>query len=504
MPIRRLVLGDLEIDKPDFLTPGILQALNVYPRRASYGPFKTFSRVSQNALTGRVLGAHNATNSSNNAFIYAGDATKLYEMPLDQTFADVSGTTYGAAADPGWNFTTWSYNEQVIATNYTDPVQELAIGNGATSNFADLITSTLKPKAKYVAVVWPAFLVLGWTNDGTDGVTPNRIWWSAYRDPTDFDPDASTQCDYENLATGGAVTNVVGMVQYGLIFQDNMIRTMQYVGPGPVFEITPIEASHGTYIPRSVVAHGRDCFAIDEEGFLAVRDGQVHRIGDGYVDRRFNEEFSAINAAGVSAAHDDKNRVVAWLYPGSGSTGDVPNKLLMCKYDQMRWAEAEIDLHYVLTTETQGYTLEGLDNLTTDIDDGSLASLDDPRYAGGEQRFSGFDTANQFGTFTGPTAAARITTTDFEGAQHGRGKVTWVRPLVEGGNTTGESYVSVSGRSALQDAVTFDTSVATLANGEAPVRTEGRYLRVQVSLSASTSWSHIYGLDIDVQPTGRW
>ena len=500
MTTARIMFGQLLEDQPGLLSPGILTALNLYPKTRSYGPFKAFAAGSTNALTARCLGGISARDTSNNVYVYAGDAAALYEQ-VEHTFTDESkGGGYSTAAGDVWEFAHWSYADQVLATNFTDAVQFLAVGGGASGAFADLITSTLKPKAKHIAVVWPAFVVLGNTSDGTDGHVPNRLWWSAYRDAADFDPDASTQCDFEDLATGGAIQAVAGMIQYGLVFQTGAIRAMQYQGPGVIFNLPVIDSGRGTPIPNSVMARGRDCFFINEEGFFAVRDGGVHPIGDQQVDKAFWAEFDVNDRQSVSAAIDPINKVVAWAYPGEGSTGGLPNRIRMCKWDERRWSLAEVDTTWMMSSETQGYTLEGLDNLSTDMDGAVLQSLDSDLYKGGLFRFAAFDRLHQFGTFIGPNLGATIETGDIEMAPGKRALLTNTRPLVDGG----DARIAASGRSRLIDGISYPTGSDLNIHGECPQRVEGRYHRLRCSLSASTSWSHVIGIEYDFSPLGKW
>ena len=141
-----------------------------------------------------------------------------------------------------------------------------------------MITSTLTPKAKRVGIIG-RFVVLGFTNDATDGEKTNRVWWSGIEDETDFDPSAATQCDFEDLASGGVVQKIIGGNEYGLIFQNNMVRTMRYTGPGPIFELMPLNYAPGTPIPNSVIAQGKCLLYLGRRVHVASgRTGRTHRF----------------------------------------------------------------------------------------------------------------------------------------------------------------------------------------------------------------------------------
>ncbi len=67
-------------DQPDFQNPGSGMVQNVIPRTAqSYGPFPGITPVAT-ALTARCQGAYSMIDTSGNARLFAGDASKLYRM----------------------------------------------------------------------------------------------------------------------------------------------------------------------------------------------------------------------------------------------------------------------------------------------------------------------------------------------------------------------------------------------------------------------------------------
>lgn len=493
MPEIPISFGELRADDPAFRNPGIIQALNLTPRNNSYGPFRALSPIS-NALTARALGSVSVRDAANNTYVYAGDATKLYEA-VDNTFTDESkGGGYNVPADDAWEFAVWTANNKIIATNYADPVQSITIGGGAGGAFADMITSTNKPKAKHVGIVG-RFVVLGFTNDTTDGENSNRVWWLAIDDETDADPDSATQCDFEDLATGGIVQRVVGGSEYGLIFQNDSVRTMRYVGPGPIFDLLPLNYAPGTPIPNSVIAYKGNVFYISEAGFVALRGIQVEHIGTDRIDRFFWDQFDITNRRYISTAIDPINKMVGWSFPGTGASSNLPNRLLLFNYDQNKWSEVEIDTELLISTETQGFTLDSLDDVGTDIDNSAVfdESFDSDKWKGGSFRFGAFDQSHKLGFFTGATLAATLDTGDMMPGEGKNWQINGVRPYVDGGDVR----ASVAKRARLRDTVTYGSASAMNRNGFCPLRSDGKHQRIRFSLSSSTSWSHITGFGLD-------
>ena len=501
MSIQTVLFGKHLPDRATFRNPGVLTALNVIPAvPGSYGPLRELQQVAS-AFSARCFGAISARDASNLVWIYAGDASKLYELSASAVPSDQSKAGgYSLAVDDVWEFVEWNKSNLVIASNYTDAVQSIGTGLGGTTDFADLFTSTNKPKAKHLAIVGN-FLFTGNTNDSTDGQKATRVWWSAFGDPTDMDPDAATQCDFEDLAAGGWVQKIIGGTEYGLIFQTDMVRTARYVGGSVIFDLLPINNAPGTPLSNSVIAHKGSVYYISEHGFFAFRNGAVEPIGDGQVDRAFWNEFDILNKRALSCAVDPINKLVAWGYPGAGASSSLPNRVRAFNWSDGRWAEWDVDHEILFRTETQGYTLDGLDVLGTDIDDPVVfaASLDSDRYKGGALRFGAINQAHQLAFFTGATRKATIETGDFQPQDGNLWQCDGVRPLVDGGSAD----IAVAARTKLQDSVTYGTASAMDADGLCPLIREGRYQRFRTSLTSSTSWSHFQGIQIAYELTGE-
>ncbi len=494
MPEVAVHFGQLHADEPTFRNPGVIRALNVIPRANSFGPMRALTTISANALADRPLGSISARDAAGNTFVYVGTAAVLYEN-VNNTFTDESiAGGYSTAADDVWEFVVWNANNRIIATNYGNEVQSMVIGGGAAGAFANMITSTNTPRGKHVGIVG-RFVVLGFTNDETDGERPSRVWWSGINDEADFTPSAATQCDFEDLASGGVVQKIVGGTEYGLIFQRDQVRTMRYVGPGNIFDVLPLNFAPGTPIPNSVIAYKGNVFYIAEDGFMALRGTEVQHIGTSRVDRFFWDQFDILDRRFISAAVDPVNKLVAWAFPGAGASSNLPNRILMCKYDELKWAEAQIDTSLLLATETQGYTLDSLDTVGTDIDNATIfdESLDSDKWRGGAFRFAAFNQTNSLSFFTGATLGATIETGDMMPEEGRNWQINGVRVAVDGG----DARAAVAKRSRLTDAVTYGPTSDMNVNGFCPLRSDGRYQRIRLSLSSSTSWSHVQGLSVD-------
>ena len=491
-PPTMVVFGLWAPDLPDFGNPGSTVANGVMGSKGSYRPVPSLVAQSD-TLTARARGAIAASDSSGNAFFYAGDKTKLYQI-RNQTVTSKGGITYSTADDDIVEMV--EFRENIISTNYTDPVQGLTVGGGGS--FATHITSTNVPKFKHLGV-WRDFLVGGFSNDSADGVKPSRAWWSALRDSTDFDPDATTQSDFQDFSDGGSVTRIVDGVEYGLLFQERMIQRATYVGSPLIFDFHPIDRRRGSPIPGSVVPYGRFTFFISEEGFFYNDGSQSHAIGEGQVDRTFWNQFDLTNASRVSGAIDPVNKLLVYSFPGAGATAGAPNKLYFYYWPEGKWSEADVDTELVVRALTQGFSLEDLDSLSTDIDDGTLESFDSRDYQGGRFRFAAFDSVHKLAYFTGTNLAATLETGEFQLRPGRRSLVTKARPQIDGGDVT----CAISSREALTDAVaSYDAAGSVDGVGEVSQRNDGRYHRVRCSIATAGSWKHAQGVEVHSKVRG--
>ena len=489
----RLPFGEWLPDLAALGNPGVTNVNNLIPYGSGYRPLPALAAYSTSTLTARCQGATAAQDANGNTWIYAGDATALYRL-LNGTFTDVSKVGgYNVPVDDQWEFT--QYTNTLIATNINDPVQSVSVGG---SLFADLITtSTLKPKARHCAVVRD-FLVLGNTSDATDGAQPQRVWWSALDDITDFDPDATTQCDFNDQHEGGWVQRIIGGAEYGMIVQERSISRMTYVGTPLIFQIDPIDRQRGSPIPGSIIGWGRLVFWISDEGFFSSDGQQSYPIGQNKVDHTFWDQFDFANFGRVSAAIDPINKLVMWTFPGTGSTGGNPNKVFIYNWVEGKWSQADIVAYFLVRLATQGYTLEELDQFSTSMET-LTPSLDSRQWSGGEARMAAFGSDNKLYFFTGGNLQAVIETSEIQPIAGRRSRVSTIRPLVD----TTSVAISVASRVRDADAVSYGASVTIDSDGEGYLQSEGRYHRVRLSISSSVTWTHALAVEVNYVPEGN-
>jgi hypothetical protein len=481
--------GEWLPDLPAFANDGATEAKNVIPASRGYRPFKRLNAYSD-ALDARCRGAVSASDKNGASYTYAGTASKLYRL-VDTAMTDASKSGgYSLGASAAWEFVSWG--ETIIAVSIGEPVQTITLGGTA---FADLVTSTRKPKAHHIAVVRD-FVVLGNVTDAVDGAVPHRVWWSAVNDAADFDPSGTTQADYQDLVGGGgAVMKVVGG-EYGVIVQRRAIVRMSFEGPSTIFRFDEVDRNRGAIASGAVASLGNVVFFISDDGFYAFDGSVSNPIGKGKVDLTFLADLDQAYADRISSAVDPINSVVAWAYPGTENDGGTPNRLILYHWPTGRWARAEVETDHLFRGISAGYSLDGLDSVSGSVD--SLpASLDDPLWKGGALLLAGVTSAHELGFFTGDPLDATVETGEVQMFPGRRAFVRSIRPFVDGG---GAVTVRIGTRNAQGDPVSWGAETALDSLGLAEARSSARFHRARVSVSGG--FTHAFGIETEARPEG--
>lgn len=335
--------------------------------------------VYSDALDARVQGAAVGIDSSGNVQAFAGTATKLSRLTGQQiAWTDVSGDTYSTLSTDFWRF--GQFGERVMATNYRDPIQSYVMGT--STDFADL--SSDAPKAKYLATV-KDFVFAGNTNDATDGVKNQRVWWPKINDPTTWPtPGTSTaiadQSDFQDLpGNHGEITGLVGNLGSAdaAIFLERAVFRVFYTGSPNIFAFQAAEGLRGCPAPNSIVQLGNVVYYLGEDGFYAFDGTTSIPIGAQKIDKTFWADLDQSVPERVVGAIDPISRVVFWAYPGQNNSSGNPNRILSYNWVIGRWSISEVECELIARILSFGYTLDDLSFLTTtDVSSEALATGD--------------------------------------------------------------------------------------------------------------------------------
>lgn len=487
-------------DQPDFQNPGSNLITNVLPwTQDSYGPAPSLATITD-ALDARCQGSIFVRDSSADVFGFAGDATKLYELQGSMMWNDVSSLTYNTLPEENWNFAV--YGEKVLATNYTDPIQQFDLG--ASTIFTSL--SANAPNARYITVV-KDFVMVANTNDGTDGPVPQRVWWSAIDDPTNWPTPgtvlaAQLLSDFNDLAgDGGWNQGIVGGLSGAdaIILQEKRVWRAMFVGPPVIFTFDVLEGARGTPAPGSIVYVGSACYYLGDNGFYVCDGINSQPIGREKVDRTFWEQVDQNYLYRIVSAADPVNKLIYWAWPGPQNVGGLPNRILVYNYDIDRWALQYLEVEDMLRSYSTGYTMDGLD-VFGDMESMPQISLDSRVWTGGKLSLSAFTSEHKMANFAGPNLEAVLDTSEAQLFDKARGFVSRVWPMVDTSNVT----MQVGYRDNLYQNPTWTNPQAiSTATASCSVRANGFYHRGRVTIPADTDWNHAQGVQMDAVPAGR-
>jgi predicted nuclease of predicted toxin-antitoxin system len=479
--------GEWLPDLPAYRNEGVTLVKGVRPAGKSYISFPSSATYTGNAMDNPPQGGYSTRDRDGNVYYYFGNNSKLYEM-LAASFTDVAKVGgYNTGSEEIWEFATW--DNQVIATNYSDPIQEISMGAAA---FADLAAG-IPPKCRHLAV-YRDFLILGNINDSVVGKKPNRVQWSGLGDIETWSVDVATQADYEDLEDSGGWIQKIVAGDNCYIFREYAIHTMSYVGSPTIFQIDKIENAVGLLSPRSLVSHGRMYFYLGRDGFYVFDGRQSVPIGTNRINNFFFDDVDLNYPQNIQGAIDYKRQIIYWAYPGSGNVNGRCNRIIMFNFSKeatKRWSYIDsIDVSFFGTTLSEGYTLDGLDAVNIDLD-ALPYSLDSRIWMGNNTIISGVNSTNEMVNFEGTAIAATIETQEMQIFENSNAVVTNVRPIIDGSASVG---VYVGTRNNLNEAVTWSALKVANAAGLYPTRERARYHRFRITTDGD--FNHAQGIEV--------
>lgn len=340
-------------DQPIYNNP-MYRIQNLIPDgEFGYAPYVTGSTqfsgtivLSAATSTSAVMDAQAFTDGESTDWIVFGSKDKLW---LDSSFAatspDVSATTYSTptAANGGmWDFAQWKDN--VVATNFTDPMQTMAFGATAMS---DVNAATSTPRARYVTAA-RNFLIIGNTWDTTDATSPYRVRWSAIGDFTDWTVSSVTESDYNDLSSGdGPIMRVFGG-ETCVVFQERAIHLMTYIGTPEIWKFDKISSKFGLFAPRAAAQVDNRIFYLSHDGFYMLEDGvRVIPIGDKKVNHYAKYVLpTGTNKYQIQCVADPGHSRVFWFFHITEATygvGDDLNYAFVYDYATNKWGYVTVD-----------------------------------------------------------------------------------------------------------------------------------------------------------------
>lgn len=500
-------------DQHEFQNPGALTATNVFPGIRGYRPIPQLQAFSSETATGAAIRGLASFKDTNGALRnYVGVNGGIEQTGSDgATLVGVSPPSVALLDSHQWAFIT--FGDNIIAAGGTaNPLFIKPLSSGSATSFAPLIDS---PQAKYLTVV-QNFVVAANTADNVLG--PFQVQWSeldpAFPDEAGsrywYDAGSSgtavdalvTQADSQAIADAGVITGIVGG-ESGVVFLERAIVRMEYVGSPLVFTFRKVETNHGCSFPGSIIALGPNrVFYLGRDGFYIFNGAQAIPIGAEKVNQFFFDDFNTGLADRMSATVDPTGTNIIWSYPSNQSPNGDPDRLIIFNHVTKSWSYCELGPHDMVGfIRTQSASVDGAEfigNLDTDFD----VSFDSPIFKGGAFLLSAAKDS-KVQTFTGTPMSAVLETSEFEPSLNQRSVIHKVVPYVTAPSGLDASTITaqVFSRSRQTDAPTGKTGSPLNAANFCPVRANGRYHRVRLSI-AETDWRYALGVDVESTQAG--
>jgi hypothetical protein len=442
------------------------------------------------ALAAACQGAASLRKLDESVRVVAGTGTKLYEIAggvwTDRTRA--SGGDYALGSDVRWRFA--QFGNVSLAVAKSDTLQ-----SSTTGAFANVSGA---PKAGVVEVVGQ-FVFLGDTNEATFSDSPNRIWWSAKGDHTDWTPAISTECATLLLtSTSGKIRAIKRFGPHVVVYKLNSIYLGIYAGQPSIWNFDrEISSQVGALSAEAVADVGtpeepRHIF-MGFDDFYEFNGGRPRPIGQGWVKETVFNELNKTYMERAMALHDRANSVVYFFYP-SGSNNN-PDKCVVYNYKTQRWGRADRSVEFAFEYTSVGLSYDDLGSLYSTYNDLPSVSYDSTIWTAGYPIPAVFDTSHVLKTLDGVSSTSGFRLGDL-GDDERFSTITRVRPRF----FTAPSAASLTNyyRNNLGDSLT--TGAATsLSNGKFDFMRSARWHRLDFSFTGAVE---LGALDVPVAEDG--
>jgi hypothetical protein len=228
---------------------------------------------------------------------------------------------------------------------------------------------------------------------------PMLVRWSNQDDPINWSPSPTNSAGFFRLSKGSRIVTAVDTRQEILVFTDNTLYGMQFLGTTDVFGFEEYSENISIASPRAVISVNNLTFWMGKNKFY-MYSGRVDTL-DCKVREYVFQDFNEAQTGQVVCGTNEKWSEVWWFYPSSGSL--VNDRYVVYnykegvwyfgKFDKTAWLESGLrpNPHSVITDENSTFGFlyrheEGVDadgepmdayitSADFDIDDGEYFGL---------------------------------------------------------------------------------------------------------------------------------
>lgn len=168
---------------------------------------------------------------------------------------------------------------------------------------------------------------------------PLLIRFSDQEDPADWTPSTTNTAGDIRIGSGSEIITAVETRQQILVFTDESLHAMQYIGPPYTFGINMISENITVRSPNSVAAVEDNVFWMGKNEFYMYRGSVQAMVCDvkEYVFDNLNED----QADKVFAANNAAYAEIWWFYPSK--TSATVDSYIIYNYEQNIWYYGTLD-----------------------------------------------------------------------------------------------------------------------------------------------------------------
>ena len=205
-----------------------------------------------------------------------------------------------------------------------------------SSTNAPHVTATSAPSKSNFLLVSPndQHAICFGTNEFSGAAfNPMLVRWSDQEDFTNWTPSPSTTSGEVPLADGTEIIGAARTRSAILIWTDNAIFSMTFVGGRFVFSFNQLGTNCGLIAPHAAIDYDGVAYWMGDNNFYAY-DGRVNNLPC-TIRRHLFEDFNTTNKDKVYAGINSEFKEIIWLYPKGSST--EPNAYVIYNPEEKTW-----------------------------------------------------------------------------------------------------------------------------------------------------------------------
>lgn len=436
------------------------------------------------ALAAACIGAGVVTKLDGTRRIFAGTATKLYELAAG-SWSDASRVgDYSGGTDTRWSIT--QYGNSTIAANGVEAIQR----SNTSGDFADIAGA---PIAKIVFSVGAFVMALN-VNDGAS--KPDGWHCCASFDDTDWTESVATLSASGRLvSTPGELLAGGRLGEYAIAYKEKAIYVGQFVGAPAVWDWTQVPGGEAGCVGQDAWCDiGGAHFFVGQDN-IWIFDGSRPVPTAAPCRQWFYDHSSPTYRYKTQCVFDRQNNVVWIFYCSTGST--TPDSALVYHIQTKQWGLVTLSIESALNYIAAGVTIDDLDDFGATIDDLSGYSFDSQFWLSGGRALSVFNTSHQLQSVTGETGASSFTTGD-AGDDEGVTLLSKIRLRFAPGYTPTTASVQTYTKMNEGDGLTSVGS-SSINSGKFDVLQSARWHRALFSFTGNV---RVLGIQPELSPDG--